>query len=153
MEIYQRVQDVTTFDKRVVIAHCISVDCAIGAGVALAIRKKHPNLKLACQQAVQSGYRCGTAFRFEDEKGVVYNLFSKERVRQNCQTLPEGVYYQQLEACLLHLRDQLLEHQEYFLALPKIGSGLDRANWNEVKRLIIWVFAETPIEIAFCDWR
>lgn len=36
------------------------------------------------------------------------------------------------------------------LAIPKIGSGLDRLEWEKVRILIHQVFADTEIEIVVC---
>ena len=37
------------------------------------------------------------------------------------------------------------------LAMPRIGCGLDRQNWTDVKALIEKVFADTDIEIMVCS--
>jgi len=37
-----------------------------------------------------------------------------------------------------------------YIAIPKIGCGLDRLSWYNVKKLIIEVFEETDIEILVC---
>ena len=39
------------------------------------------------------------------------------------------------------------------IAMPKIGSGLDRLNWQDVEQIIKDVFADTDVEILVCDWR
>ena len=36
------------------------------------------------------------------------------------------------------------------LAMPRIGCGLDRLNWSEVKQQIIYCFQDTEIEILVC---
>ena len=37
------------------------------------------------------------------------------------------------------------------VAMPRIGYGLDRQNWSEVKKLIEEVFEDTDIEILVCS--
>ena len=45
--------DVTTKMPEYVTAHCISEDCAMGAGVVLAFRKAFPGLKAACMEYME----------------------------------------------------------------------------------------------------
>lgn len=152
MHYEERKQDVTRVTDGV-IAHCISRDCAMGAGVVIPICRRHPTLKATCRRVRDNGtLAVGQAFRFEDETGVVYNLISKEKVRDNATTLPSGQYYHQLQTCLIQLRDQMVEHQETTLYLPKIGSGLDKGDWAIISRLIQTVFNPTAIDVVVCCW-
>lgn len=78
-------RDLLTVDrKKYVIAHCISADCAMHEGIVVPIMKKHPGLKEACKQYSFSRRKhvVGQAYRYKDNEGVVYNLFSKYSVLQ-----------------------------------------------------------------------
>ena len=37
------------------------------------------------------------------------------------------------------------------LAMPKIGCGLDRLDWDEVYDIICEVFEDTDVEILICE--
>lgn len=37
------------------------------------------------------------------------------------------------------------------IAMPKIGCGLDKQNWSDIKPLIEKVFGDTDIEIVVCS--
>jgi hypothetical protein len=50
----------------------------------------------------------------------------------------------------MSMRDQMLENNEKYLAMPKIACGLDRCKWPDIEKIIIEVFAETDIEILVC---
>ena len=142
--------DVTQFP---VICHCISVDCAMGAGVVVPIKKKFPMLKINCELYAVSNKKTtlGSAFRYEQNQEVCYNMFTKTRVRQNYSTMGDA-YYGNLENALEHVRDQMMEHKETHLWMPKIGSGLDRGNWETIKKIILRVFQDTDITITVCLW-
>lgn len=153
MQLIEKQQDVTALPKRYAIAHCISVDCAMGAGVVIPIRRKFPGLKTYCLEYSNKHSKVlGTAYRHEnDAVGVVYNLFSKQSVYHKAGV---GVSYEEymenLRSCLIDMREQMLEHNEKILGMPKIGCGLDRCRWEDVKALIIDVFKDTDINILVC---
>lgn len=145
--LFEKEGDITKQQKDVVIAHCISCDCAMGAGVVIPIRNKYPGLKDACIKYVQSTKDpLGTAFRYETDYGVCYNLFTKRDVRANYLTLQHR-YLTALRFSLIDLREQMKNHNETKLAIPKIGAGLDRCNWEDVKAIIEDVFKDEKIYI------
>lgn len=152
MLIFEKEGDVCNQKRNVVIAHCISVDCAMGAGVVIPIKKKFPGLKPACQEYVaNSKDALGSTFRYETDAGVCYNMFTKRHVRDNFKTLGDA-YLTSLHFCLIDLRESMIANNEEFLAIPKIGSGLDCCSWATVKSIIEEVFSATDIKIKVCLW-
>lgn len=145
--LFEKEGDITRQKPDVVIAHCISCDCAMGAGVVIPIRRKYPGLKEACQEYVRNTKDpLGTAFRYETPCGVCYNLFTKRDVNSNYLTLKHR-YLTALRFSLVDLREQMKAHHETKLAIPKIGAGLDRCNWEDVKSIIMDVFQDEEIYI------
>lgn len=53
-----------------------------------------------------------------------------------------------LESSLRAMRDLCIKNDVHQLAMPRIGCGLDKLNWDQVSRLIQRVFAEDDIEIT-----
>ena len=49
------------------------------------------------------------------------------------------------------MRDQCENLNITKLAMPKIGSGLDRLDWEKVKEIIQDVFDDSDIEILICS--
>ena len=43
-----------------------------------------------------------------------------------------------------------LEHNIKKIAMPVIGCGLDRLNWNDVSEQIKNIFVDTEVEILVC---
>jgi len=141
--------------KKYVIAHCISADCAMGKGVVVPITKAHPELKKSCKEFSFSQNKnvVGKAYRYEDETGVVYNLFSKYDVRHKAGVgISTKQYHDQLRECLLDMKKQMIEKGEKYLAIPQIACGLDRCKWSDVGKIIEEVFQDTDIEILVCIW-
>lgn len=153
MEIIEEKRDLFTLDvHKYVFAHNISCDCAMGAGIVVPFKKRHRNLKHTCFNYSKSKEfkTLGTTFKYSDDKGIVYNMFTKQNVWENSTTLGEEVYLKNLKSCLYDLKLQMILNNEKYLALPKIGCGLDRCNWSDVKMLIEEVFNNTEIEVRVC---
>ena len=146
-------KDLMTVESKYVICHCISADCAMGAGVVVPIKAKYTGVKEACLAFVKSlnGNAVGRAFRYNCDAGVVYNLFSKSIVQHKAGSgVTVEQYHKQLSDCLLDMKKQMLQNNESFLAMPKIACGLDRCVWADVERIIKNVFEDTDIEITVC---
>lgn len=149
-------KDLLTVDReKYVIAHCISADCAMGRGVVVPIMRKHPDLKKACKEFSygQNMNVVGKAYRYQDDTGVVYNLFSKYSVRHKAGfIISTEQYHEQLRNCLLDMKEQMIKHNEKYLAIPQIACGLDRCKWSDVSQMIEEVFKDSGIEILVCIW-
>ena len=48
------------------------------------------------------------------------------------------------------MRKQCEEYGIKKLAMPKIGCGLDRLDWNKAESMILNIFNECDIEIVIC---
>lgn len=125
------------------IAHCISGDFALGAGVAKQIDAAF-NMK-AMLRAMWSAEVTRKLWSIPAclPCGTVFNLVTKER------------YFH--KPTLESLRTTLEEMAEYVgimnvkkIAMPRIGCGLDRLNWDDVEPMIQEVFKDLDVEIMVC---
>lgn len=120
------------------LAHCISSDCKMGAGIAVEFQKRF-NLRIQLMSLPEEQRIRPTCIRINH----VYNLITKE------------CYYHKpsldtVRVALEKMREQLLENGVEKLAMPRIGSGLDGLPWLSVKEIIEAVFKDTDIEIRIC---
>lgn len=76
-------------------------------------------------------------------EGRAFNLITKERY-YNKPT------YRSLTTALIRMKELCINEQITKLAMPVIGCGLDRLEWNKVKDLIYDVFRGTDIDILIC---
>ena len=128
------------------LCHCISSDFALGAGIALEFNKK--GVKTLLQTNYPNywegfGYCLYThATQWLGE----FNLVTKE----NCWEKPT---LQTLEQSLQSLKSHFLQEgiNRDKIAMPKIGTGLDKLPWTEVNRIIQNTFSDMDIEILICD--
>lgn len=173
MELKEIYEDVTKMLPEYVTAQCISNDCAMGAGVVLAFRRVFPGLKAASMNYMEIAKNDASKltengptsmfkndrgvyapYRHKDEEiGVVYNMFTKDRYWQKA---GKGISYEDylnnLKESLQYVKSAMMQNNETKLAMPKIGCGLDRCKWEDVKRIICEVFEDTDFEIVICEY-
>ena len=122
-------------------AHCISLDCKMGAGIAVPIKKKFHLSSL--KDTIDSSplpVPVGTAVYHNG----VYNLITKKKYhgKPTYDTLTKS-----LVSMLLHMEQQKI----YKVVMPKIGCGLDRLQWPKVREIIKDVFQNfDEAEILVC---
>lgn len=121
------------------LAHCISGDYALGAGIAKEfVARQNMKNKLNRQFADIKGEKAvGKALLIDK----TFNLVSKEK----CFWKPT---YINLEETLLDMKRQCLENGIDKIAMPRIGCGLDRLEWFVVEDMIKEIFQDTSIEIV-----
>ena len=121
------------------LAHCISADFALGAGIAKTFNSKY-NMRFKLSNNYQNYvYRGGDALLV----GNVFNLVTKAK----CFQKPT---YESLTEALEMMKDKMLSLEITKLAMPTIGCGLDRLQWLLVKDIIENVFADTEVNIIVC---
>ena len=125
--------------REYLLCHCISSDFALGAGIAKIFAKMGVKKKLA--ERYKKLWQGRGYCLFTEVGGVlVANLVAKERYfhKPTLETLRQA---------LEDLREQVLDRELKKLAMPKIGCGLDKLEWNNVSGIIKEIFKDTEIEI------
>jgi hypothetical protein len=120
------------------LAHCISADLALGAGIAVEFNKRFNLREKLREVPPEQRYMQQTVLIDR-----VFNLITKEKYWHK-------PTYQSLFICLVQLKKMCLDRDIKHLAMPRIGCGRDRLDWNIVKRMIHEVFQHTTIEILVC---
>lgn len=119
------------------IAHCISADFALGAGIAKAFRDKLGMKNKLLQEYQQYNVNnIGKALLIDN----CFNLITKELYFHK-------PTYNSLTSALLDMKKQCAENNITKLAMPKIGCGLDRLEWDKVKPIIERIFFEDSFEV------
>lgn len=148
MHIQYAKADLFTAPQDYILAHCISADFRLGAGIA--VKFKQMGVKNELERLYNRNVSYLDIWR-EDKHGTclftevgrpVYNLVTKERYYHK-------PTYTSLEQSLWDLRRQHFQKSETLkLAMPKIGCGLDNLRWEQVEDIVIEVFKGTDTEIA-----
>ena len=125
------------------LAHCISGDFALGAGIAKTIDEVF-NMRERLKMAWEHPYYTSDELVGEClPVGNVFNLVTKSE----CRSKPT---WDNFCAALADMVDYVRHRGIKKLAMPRIGCGLDRLNWEQVKAKILDVFKDDDIEIVVC---
>lgn len=137
--------DLFTVSDDYYLAHCISADYRLGAGIArqfninydmrrkLFRRFPHPEDPFS---GSQKSY-VGKALLIDN----IFNLVTKSRYF-------EKPTYDTLRHALEDMKRQCDKYSVKRLAMPRIGCGLDKLHWETVKEWIEEIFKDTDIEIV-----
>lgn len=141
MKYLEEYRDLFSCDKNFVLVHCISADFALGAGIAKEFAKRGvKNELLKSHEIAMIGdalFTNSTGWRAE------FNLVTKEKYWHK-------PTYNSLKQSLISLKINLSKSNITKVAMPKIGCGLDKLEWQKVKQLIFDIFSDTDIEILVC---
>lgn len=137
MTLIEKKGDVFSLQDTHYIAHCISSDCVMGAGIAVEIDKKFNMQKILLKDYNKEERQHPTCI-LEDS---VFNLITKDRYYD----LPK---YDDLGTTLEMMRNICIRFNIKKLVIPKIGCGLDRLRWSQVKKMILSIFNDVDIQIV-----
>lgn len=118
--------------------HCISADAAMGAGIAKTFVQKYPELRSYVRSTKP---KIGDVVMYNAPDGrAIFNLVTKDRYYQK-------PTYKTMETALRSLRQVTEEQNIRYLAMPRIGCGLDRLDWKRVRAMIQDTFRDLDINI------
>ena len=124
------------FDSKDSLAHCISSDFKMSAGIARSFKRKFPyifpdntNTPLFVQQV---------------DNRFIYHLVMKKRFFQK-------PTYDSLRKSLEAMTNHANKHKVTQISMPKVGCGLDRLEWHKVECLIKEICAQSNLTITVYD--
>ena len=125
------------FTSKDSLAHCVSADLKMGAGIAKQFRNRFGRV----EELKRQHKKVGEVAVLRVQHRNIYYLITKE------------FYYKKptlftLRRPLEQMRDHAVEREIERIAMPAIGCGLDKLNWGDVKRTIHEVFKSTSIHIT-----
>ena len=133
-------RDLFTVPQGYYLAHCISADFALGAGIAKTFDKVYNMRFKLFREYDMFKYEGGDALLIDN----VFNLVTKKK----CYHKPT---YDSVREALECMKEQMEMLYVTKLAMPRIASGLDRLNWDDVYDIICEVFEDMDVEILICE--
>ncbi|XP_072336630.1 ADP-ribose glycohydrolase OARD1-like [Scyliorhinus torazame] len=119
------------------LAHCISEDCRMGAGIAVLFRKRFQSVTELLNQKKKTG----DVAVLKRKQRYIYYLITKKKAYQK-------PTYDSLQSSLEAMKRHCLNNGVTCISMPRIGCGLDKLNWSIVSARIQEVFKGTNIEIT-----
>ncbi|XP_062899783.1 ADP-ribose glycohydrolase OARD1-like [Mobula hypostoma] len=119
------------------LAHCISEDCRMGAGIAVAFRNKFQSIAELRSQKKKTG----EVAVLKRNQRYIYYLITKKKAFQK-------PTYESLQSSLEAMKRHCIKSQVTRISMPRIGCGLDKLSWNKVAQIIHDVFKSTDIVIT-----
>lgn len=134
----EELRDLFSVSNNYYLAHCISSDYALGAGIAVEFNKRF-NMRKKLQEKRPSKWKYGECILIER----ILNLITKEKYWHK-------PTYKSITEALTNMKEICLANNINKIAMPIIGCGLDRLKWEKVSEIIQQVFKDTDIEILVC---
>lgn len=132
--------DLFMIDQGYYLAHCISADFALGAGIAKAFDSVYNMRFKLFRHYPDYEYHGGDALLVDN----VFNLVTKNK----CWHKPT---YESLRESLEMMKEYLMFLGANKLAMPWIGCGLDKLQKDKVYDIICEVFEDMDIYIMICE--
>ncbi|KAK4809118.1 hypothetical protein QYF61_004054 [Mycteria americana] len=119
------------------LAHCISEDCRMGAGIAVLFKKKFGGV----QELLDQQKKTGEVAVLQREDRYIYYLITKKKVSHK-------PTYENMRKSLEAMKAHCLNNGVTDISMPRIGCGLDGLDWNKVSAILGEVFEDTDIKIT-----
>ena len=129
--------------KNDVLVHCVSADFKMGAGIAKEFKKNFSIFENQKEKIINeySKNKNGVLI-LKNNIFFIANLVTKDKYWQK-------PTYESLEFSILNMK-KILENNNVKinrLLMPKIGCGLDKLNWSQVKSLLYKIFQDSNFNI------
>lgn len=141
----EEIRDLFSVSDDYYLAHCISADFGMGKGIVVEFNKRF-DMKRKLQgkypDYVNKWHRskCLGDCILEDR---VLNLITKERYFHK-------PTYETMRVALSEMQAMCWHYDIKKVAMPIIGCGLDKLEWNKVSSIIKDIFENDDIEILVC---
>lgn len=149
-EIYDDLFNKSIYEDGSWYVQCISADLRMGRGIAEQFND-HFDMKRRLMEKYELDYTT-KAFKKQGAEVIfcpgipVFNLITKEHYwdKPTLSSMTEALK-------LLKFYCEAYDIKR--LLMPKIGCGLDKLEWKDVKRIIFKIFDKSDIEIVVCKLR
>jgi O-acetyl-ADP-ribose deacetylase (regulator of RNase III) len=124
------------------VGHGCNCTGAMGAGIAVAFKKRYPAMYQEYRQRCADGrFRLGDIFVWEAPDLVIYNLATQPRPGPSA-TL--DAIDASIRAALADAKGRGLSR----LGIPRIGAGLGGLEWSDVAEVLTRAADESPVDLV-----
>lgn len=130
------VGDIFKLDKSVALAHCAGADMSLSAGIAYYFKELFGGTDTLRKQKKSIGE---VAMLMRDGQRLYYMVTKSKST--------DKPHLSDLTKCLEALKLQAISDGVVKLAFPRIGAGIDKLKWEEVRRELNKVFTGSGIQV------
>ena len=132
-------------DNKYALAHCISYDTdnskSWNLGIVVEFKKKFSGIKEYTNNFIrENNLSCPCVVPYIHNERVVFNLVTKKYYYGK-------PTYETISKCIKDMAYLCRKLDIKYLGLPKIGCGLDKLQWEKVRKIIKEEFKDLDIEI------
>lgn len=141
----EEIRDLFSVSETYYLAHCISADFGMGKGIVVEFNRRF-DMKNRLLQKRPNYLNSWLYYGLQGDcilEGRVLNLITKERYWHK-------PTYLSMRLALEEMRVLCEKHNIKKIAMPIIGCGLDRLEWDNVSKMIRGMFESYDIEILVC---
>lgn len=153
MSIYYRIGDLLEQKDINIILQICNSKCTFGAGLALAIKNKYPEVYEADIQAHKEYRNTLGEFSYAATKDgkLIYNLYAMKGLGTNERQLDYEAFYSLLEITRRSADLHDNETENLTIGIPyKIGCDLAGGDWEICKSMINSIFGNSNIKVIIC---
>ena len=125
----------------VALAHCVSADLAMSAGIAVQFVKRWPDIRSGSSRSEP-----GSLHVHSSTRGYIFNLITKER-------FDDKPSLEDFRKSIVALKSKMQALNIKTLAVPELGSGRERLNLSEVIHVLQSILVEAGIGIIMYHLR
>lgn len=119
------------------LAHCVGADFWMSRGIAVRFKQKFGRV----QELKQQNAKPGEMAVLKVDNRFVYHLVTKQRSTQKPKL-------SDLRKSLSAMKSHIKAHGVRKVAIPRLGCGLDKLNWEDVYPVIERAFSKLAIEMV-----
>lgn len=141
----EEIRDLFTVPEDYYLVHCISADFGMGKGIVIEFNKRF-DIKNKLKSKYPNYHNYYVTHSIGGDcilEGRVLNLITKERYYHKPTIIT-------MMMALRKMREICINNHITKLAMPTIGAGLDRLNWDKTSETLKHIFAEDDIDILVC---
>jgi len=154
-----KLEEMVSNPEEYVTAQCIASDLGLFGGIAHEFDLKR-DIKKKLRDWAEGNHQIQVKCPYDSDYGSAIPAIVGHNVKiENVYNLVTKTWtfekpaYKDLVSCLNELRSEMLKSDELFLAIPKIGCGIDGLQWDVVHQLINGIFFDTEISILVVEFR
>lgn len=140
MKLYEKHMSLFDVDRRYYLAHCISGDFKLGKGIAAEFDERFNLREKLFKTYPNYQFTIGASLVVDE----IFNLVTKRYYNHK-------PTFEDLHFALLDMKYQVERYNIVKIAMPYIGSGLDRLSWPYTRCMICQMFDDTEVEIVVCN--